>query len=63
MTLGKGMIYCALAIQKINTRSLTESELVGVNDAIVESTQDPLLCPNNKLTTGGSRGTSVKVEC
>eukprot|EP00957_Ditylum_brightwellii_P052740 3997971-Ditylum_brightwellii.AAC.1 len=32
MTLGKGSPYSVLRKQKINTRSSTEAELVGVND-------------------------------
>ena len=32
MTLGKGMAYSSTSKQKINTRSSTEAELVGVND-------------------------------
>ena len=34
MTLGKGMIYSASTQQKLNTKSLTEGELVGVNDVM-----------------------------
>lgn len=32
MTLGKGMVYSATTKQKLNTRSSTEAELVGVSD-------------------------------
>lgn len=32
MTLGKGMVYCSTTKQKLNTRSSTEAELVGVSD-------------------------------
>ena len=32
MTLGKGTVYGTSTRQKINTRSSTEAELVGVND-------------------------------
>ncbi|KAG7353002.1 reverse transcriptase RNA-dependent DNA polymerase [Nitzschia inconspicua] len=34
MTLGKGSVYSMSTRQKINTRSSTEAELVGVNDAM-----------------------------
>jgi hypothetical protein len=34
MTLGKGGIYCTSTRQKLNTRSSTESELVGLNDVL-----------------------------
>jgi hypothetical protein len=34
MSLGKGMVYCTSAKQKINTKSSTEAELVGVNDVM-----------------------------
>ena len=34
MTLGKGLIYGTSTRQRINTRSSTEGELVGVNDAM-----------------------------
>ena len=34
MTLGKGTIYGTLTLQKINTKSSTEAELVGVNDVL-----------------------------
>jgi hypothetical protein len=33
-TLGKGMFFCASSKQKLNTRSSTESELVGVDDTM-----------------------------
>ena len=36
LTLGIGSPISRLSTQKINTRSLTESELVGVDDAIIE---------------------------
>ena len=32
MSFGHGMIHCRSSMQKINTKSSTESELVGVND-------------------------------
>ncbi len=32
MSLGKGAVYGASIRQKLNTRSSTEAELVGVND-------------------------------
>ena len=34
MTLGKGSIYSTSTKQKLNTRSSTEAELVGINDAM-----------------------------
>eukprot|EP00957_Ditylum_brightwellii_P032430 2457020-Ditylum_brightwellii.AAC.1 len=34
MTLGKGSVYSMSTKQKINTKSSTEIELVGVNDAL-----------------------------
>jgi hypothetical protein len=34
MTLGKGMVYSTSTRQKLNTRSSTEGELVGVNDVM-----------------------------
>jgi hypothetical protein len=34
MTLGKGSVYSMSTRQKLNTRSSTEAELVGVNDAM-----------------------------
>jgi hypothetical protein len=34
MTLGKGAVYSISTKQKINTKSSTEAELVGVNDAM-----------------------------
>ncbi|KAG7358248.1 hypothetical protein IV203_014835 [Nitzschia inconspicua] len=34
MTLGKGSVYSMSTRQKINTRSSTEAELVGVNNAM-----------------------------
>ena len=34
MSLGKGSVYSLSSKQKVNTRSSTEAELVGVNDAI-----------------------------
>ena len=34
MSLGKGAVYSMSTKQKVNTRSSTEAELVGVNDAI-----------------------------
>jgi hypothetical protein len=34
MTLGKGAVYSTSTKQKINTKSSTEAELVGVNDAM-----------------------------
>jgi hypothetical protein len=34
MTLGKGGIYCTSTRQKLNTRSSTESELIGLNDVL-----------------------------
>ena len=36
LTLGKGSVYNKSSKQKINTRSSTESELVGVDDVIVQ---------------------------
>jgi hypothetical protein len=34
MTMGKGAAYSSSSKQKINTRSLMETELVGVNDVL-----------------------------
>jgi hypothetical protein len=34
MTLGKGVIYGTSTRQKLNTKSSTEAELVGVNDVM-----------------------------
>lgn len=34
MTLGKGGIYCTAKKQKLNTKSSTEAELVGVDDVL-----------------------------
>jgi hypothetical protein len=34
MTLGQGAIYGASTRQKLNTKSWTEAELVGVNDVL-----------------------------
>ena len=34
MSMGKGAIYASSTRQKINTRSSTEGELVGVNDTL-----------------------------
>ena len=34
MTLGKGVVYGTSTNQKLNTRSSTEAELVGVNDVM-----------------------------
>ena len=34
MSMGKGSVYSMSSKQKVNTRSSTEAELVGVNDAI-----------------------------
>jgi len=34
LTLGEGAVYGSSTKQKLNTRSSTEAELVGVNDAL-----------------------------
>eukprot|EP00957_Ditylum_brightwellii_P135882 10364518-Ditylum_brightwellii.AAC.1 len=34
MTLGKGSVYSMSSKQKLNTKSSTETELVGVNDML-----------------------------
>jgi hypothetical protein len=34
MSLGKGLVYSTLMRQKLNTKSLTEAELVGVDDVM-----------------------------
>jgi hypothetical protein len=35
ISMGKGMIHCKSSTQKINTKSTTESELVGVNEYLL----------------------------
>lgn len=48
MTLGKGMVYISTTKQKLNTRSSTEAELVGINDFLPQ-----VLCPRYFLTEQG----------
>jgi hypothetical protein len=63
MTLGKGAIYGTSTRQKINTRSSTEAELVGLNDVMPQilwtryfleaqgyGVQDSIVCQDNKST-------------
>jgi hypothetical protein len=51
MTLGKSGIYCTSTRQKLNTRSSTESELIGVNDVLpqVIRTRNFLLHQGKKI--------------
>ena len=45
LTLGKGAVNTISAKQKLNTRSSTEAELVGVNDTITQAlwTKSPIM--------------------
>ena len=61
MTLGKGMIYAMSTCQKINTRSSTEGELVGVNDVMPQH-RDMILWSTMLLEKNG-RSSSSKWTC
>ena len=44
MTLGKGAVYATSVRQKLNTKSTTESELVGVDDIMAQKKLCKYLC-------------------
>ena len=49
LTLGKGAVYSRSTKQKINTKSSTEGEIVGVDDILPQSIMDKLFYESTRL--------------